>query len=799
MTGACSAGCGTGNRFIGPARPAATARCPLSGPGAAVRCLLPVLAALVLVTACGGGGGRAGSGPGCINTTTGCIEPEVYGESRSRIAQEHSGRKDFRSQWGLSRIRADRAWAQLELALGTGTAPGAGQTIGVIDSGIDKQHPVFAGKRVTEEFIGSATNEDGSGFSHGTAVASVIAAKRDAVFPYPNASPARGVAWGSDIAMFALTINSGGGRYAPVSPGTLRGDDSFWSSLFNRVTGWSSGGRTLDFVNLSINYSGIIDQYGTPGLRDSLGRTIAALAQAGVSDKTVFVWSAGNAHGDSCLASDFTANPELCVNVVAGQGQVNARSVSVMAGLPARIAELRQNMVSVVAVGPDGSIASFSNRCGIAAQWCLAAPGVDVRVAYFGPYNGVDAQRRTGTSSGTSYAAPMVTGALAVVKQFFRGRLSNTQVLSRVLSTADRTGRYANSAIYGRGLLDLAAATSPVGASTVSLGTHVDGPGVDAAGTGFFLGRALGDGLVQSFAGIEMVVFDELDAPFWHSLGGFARSTDGPSGWQRLHRFMARRTGGTPGHGNPVYDAVPRFALLDDPSSGIGAGHLSLADRGLSLDLPSYGGVRIMAFSTEGQDGQDPVSGGLFSWRPAGAALGLKGGWAGERETLLGSRPGGAFGAMASDVVFAGIEGSARVGAWRLAGSAEVGQARPAVGGGLIADLSRLTTSTVSLQAERAVDAGTLLFALSQPLRVESGSVRLSVPVDRTRDGRVVRRMVSSGVAPTGREIEVSTQWHRALGPGGELRLGAALARHPGHDRSAAPGLTLLAGLRYVF
>ena len=798
MTGDCSAGCGPGHRFIGPGHPAATARRPLPGPGAAVRCLLPVLAALVLVTACGGGGGRAGSGPGCINTTTGCLEPEIYSQSLSRIASQHNRKSDFRSQWGLSRIRADQAWAQLELALGAGTVPGAGQTIGVVDTGIDTQHPVFAGKRLTEEFIGT-TNEDGSRFSHGTAVASVIAAKRDAVFPYPNANPARGVAWGSDLAMFAIALGSGGGNYVPVSLGTLRSSDSFWSSLFTRVTGWSNGGRTLDFVNLSLNYSGIIDQYSTQDLRDNLGRTIAALAQNGVSDKTVFVWSAGNGHGDSCLASDFTAHPELCVNVVAGQGQVNARSVTVLDGLPARIAELRQNMVSVVAIGEDGNIAPFSNRCGIAAQWCLAAPGVDVRVAYFGPYNGVDAQRRTGTGSGTSYAAPMVTGSLAVVKQFFRGRLSNTQVLSRVLSTANRSGRYANSAIYGRGLLDLAAATSPVGASTVSLGTHVDGPGVDAADTGLSLGRALGDGLVRSLAGIEMVVFDELGAPFWHSLGGFARSTDGPSGWQRLRRFMAPRPGGPPGHGNPAYDAAARFALLDASAPGTGAGHLSLAERGLSLDLPGHGSLRIMAFSTEGLDGQAPVSGGLFSWRPAGAALGLKGGWAGERETLLGSRPGGAFGAMESDVAFAGVEGSTRIGAWRLAGSAEVGLARPSAGGGLIADLSRLTTSTVSLQAERAVDTGTFLFALSQPLRVESGSVRLSVPVDRTRDGRTVRRTVSSGVAPTGREIEVSTQWHRALGPAGELRLGAAWTRHPGHDRAAEPDLALLAGLRYVF
>ena len=785
--------------------------------------LVAMMVIPLLLAACGGGGGggriepdpvvepnpavepgpavdsRAEPDPPCIRTVTDCLEPAAYSQALNRIASQHGGADDFRSQWGLSTIRADRAWAQLELALGAGTAPGAGQTVGVIDTGIDDQHPVFAGQTVTEQLIGSTADEDGSRFSHGTAVASVIAAKSGAVFPYQNANPARGVAWGADIAMFAIPAGSGGGNYVPVSLSTLDSVDSYFAGLFNFVTGWSSGGRTLDFVNLSVGYNGMIDQYGTQDLRDNLGSWIAALAQAGVADKTIFVWAAGNGHGDPCLPSDFASHPDLCVDVVAGVGKVDARSVEVLAGLPVRIPELRGNIVSVVAIGEDGNIASFSNRCGIAAEWCLAAPGVDVRVAYFGPYNGVDAQRRNATGNGTSYAAPMVTGSLAVMKHIFRSRLSNAELLSRLLETANRQGRYADSAIYGRGLLDLAAATSPVGTSTVALGTRVDGPGANAADTGFVLGPALGNGLTQSLDGMEMVVFDELGAPFWYSLGSFTRGADGPSGSQRLRRFMSQHAGAT-GHEEPDSGyAVPRLGLLDTTALGTGAGHLSLADRGLSLGLPGRGGLRAMAFSTMDMDGQVPVSGGSFSWRPAGAPLGLKGGWVAERETLLGSRSGGAFGDMASDVAFAGIAGSARIGPWRLAGSAEVGLASPSAGGGLITGISRFTTSAFSLQAERPAATGRVLFTLSQPLRVEEGRVRLSVPIDRTRGGRVVRRTVSSGLAPSGREMEATTQWRQALGPAGEMRLGAAWTRHPGHDGTASPVLTLLAGLRYAF
>ena len=48
----------------------------------------------------------------------------------------------------------------------------------------------------------------------------------------------------------------------------------------------------------------------------------------------------------------------------------------------------------------------------------------------------------------------MCTGSLVVVKQFFRGRLSNnTHLVSRLLSTANDRGIYADSSIYGHGLL----------------------------------------------------------------------------------------------------------------------------------------------------------------------------------------------------------------------------------------------------------------------------------------------------------------------------------------------------------
>ena len=106
--------------------------------------------------------------PNCIQTVDfGCISPQEYRDKRDTIEQDHVGQEDFKNQWGLTAIRADRAYAQLELEHGAGTEPGSGQTVGLIDTGIDTGHDVFAGKTVSEHFFSGATDETGDRTSHG--------------------------------------------------------------------------------------------------------------------------------------------------------------------------------------------------------------------------------------------------------------------------------------------------------------------------------------------------------------------------------------------------------------------------------------------------------------------------------------------------------------------------------------------------------------------------------------------------------------------------------------------------------
>ena len=723
---------------------------------------------------CGGGGGGG--------TTAALTRP-----SDTRVA--------FGDQWGLRAIDVNRAYANVARTEGPDAAPGEGVTIGFIDTGIDEDHTLFEGKTITEEFLPNARDETGNRSSHGTAVASVAAG--------------RGVAPGADIAMFAIPLGTGGGTYVPVSLQTLRDNDSDYASEFSHVISWRDGQRAVDFLNLSFGYNGIIDDYSEQELRANFDQAIAAMAQTTATEKVILVWAAGNAHGDPCTA----IGKSWCVN-----DKVDAFSVEVLSGLVARIQELQGHTIAVVAVKENGEIADFSNRCGIAADHCIAAPGNNVRVAYFGPTPDTDPDcpgcagyRGFATTRGTSFAAPMVTGALAIMKQLFRSQLSNTALAARLLATADKTGRYADDTVYGQGLLDVGAATSPVGATMVALADRVTGTRSDLQTSRVELGEAFGDALGESLAGREIAAFDALGAPFWFSLDEFAEAAEGPTTTEVLRDFL--RSPSEPGQvaapgaefasGDVVtrLGAKPAWFRLGpaETMAGAGAGHLALAEHALGLSVAGPGAVSVAAFTTEGMFGRKPATGATLDWRSASSPLGLRAGWMGERETLLGGTAAGAFGRLAADAVFASVRTDAEFGGWQVGANVEIGTVTPVVRDGVITGTSSLTTSALTFHAGRTLaDDEMLRFSLSQPLRVEAGRASLSVPIGRTRSGDVVRESISADLAPSGRQIDVAAQWRRRL-PAGEVRLGAVWTYQPGHRAAAGPELTLLSGCRWSF
>ncbi|MDA8735726.1 hypothetical protein N9M56_06765, partial [Porticoccaceae bacterium] len=92
----------------------------------------------------------------------------------------------------------------------------------------------------------------------------------------------------------------------------------------------------------------------------------------------------------------------------------------------------------------------------------------------------------------------MVSGSLALLKQLFPS-VGNYELVNRLLVTANKSGIYADSSIYGQGLLDLNAATRPVGNLGSPASNHLDAgliaPNINSIN---IVGDALGDAVQAS-------------------------------------------------------------------------------------------------------------------------------------------------------------------------------------------------------------------------------------------------------------------------------------------------------------
>ena len=688
---------------------------------------------------------------------------------------------------------------------------GAGVTIGFIDTGIEPEHRAFAGsaRTVAEELLKAEAGDPAEdfasgGYSHGTAVASVAAGAARSVYirqgTEVHTESWQGVAPGANIRMFAITLGAGGGDYREID---LDGLESFSEGFGGYLSHAFS--QDVDVLNMSLSVTGIIDHYSKADLQGRMTTFVDAAAQSGVKDKTILVWAAGNLNGDDC------SEGRACDTRT---GKVDARSVAVTAGLPLWFSELRGHWVAAVAVDRDGRddrgeriagrIADFSNRCGSAAAWCIAAPGVRVPAAYFGHQEG-DVVFGGAWLNGTSFAAPTVAGGLAVMKQTFRGQLTGQALVARLFATANKKAPYDDEAVYGQGLMDLEAATAPVGMMTVAAGDRVEAGGAALRGTGLALGGAFGDGPAAALAGREIAAFDTLGAPFWFDLGGLVATARGPAPAARLRALLApprphRATLRPPEAAAlaPAGGGVPgrfRAGLLAAPAA---PGHLALAGTAAAASLDMGGGFAATAFAR--RSGAPRVMGSALSWRPAGAPAGLTAGWLAEREELLGSRATGAFGGVSAETGFAGVETGFALGPWRLAAAAEIGAVAPRHRRSLVSGLSDLLTTAFALDATRRLAGGdTVRLSLAQPLRVERGRAVLSVPVARTQGGAVRRLPVVAGLEPSGRQIDVAAHWRRPLGAGAEIGLGASWTLDPGHIAGAEPDLTLAAGWRLAF
>jgi hypothetical protein len=345
-----------------------------------------------------------------------------------------------------------------ESTAGTGT----NIKVAVNDSGINHTAlSSFMGSSVGYDYVTSSSGVSADGDGHGTHVAGIISAPKDNIQMH-------GIAYNATLVPFRVFNDAG------VSVMT----DAIKANMIYRA---ESAGAYIN--NNSWGTTGVqITAYDATTLRTSSPLFIAQL-ESYVANGGVVVFAAGN---------QSYANP------------------SPEAGAAYLITSLRNGWLAVVATDASGTIAAYSNRCGVASSFCLAAQGTGIYSTYTG--NGYS------NLSGTSMAAPQVSGAIAALKSMFPN-LSYQDIAARLLTTANKTGIYADSAIYGQGLMDLEVASNPVGGLSLPTGAHTSGSSGSVSSS-----ITLPSSIAASMRGAKILLVDNYQkAPFWVPASSFVK------------------------------------------------------------------------------------------------------------------------------------------------------------------------------------------------------------------------------------------------------------------------------------
>ena len=536
---------------------------------------LPATLALGLVVTlcgCGGGGGGQKSADSGIQ-----IPPPSSNQDNSKPPwnsfadqiQDPSNLNDLATQFETDEYEAMGALAMINASSAYARgATGAGIAVGVIDSGVYEEHIEFAqGSDNKVEYAGSdyssGNPRSDDAIGHGTLVAGIIAANRDGTLVSSGINM-HGVAFDASILAYEIPLGSGSGPYDPLDVEQINfSDDNYFANRFNTMA------DQVDIINLSFGFSGVVTSYTAAQVESAFGLTIDALAQQNKSrsERSIFVFSAGNAW-----------------NEIDDEGNtVDADSPELMPGLPYLFPELKDHMLAVAAVDDKGEIAFYSNRCGVAADYCLVAPGggdgngngnVETDERIWGPTppdSGAEAGvHYYGGAIGTSFAAPVVSGSLALLKQMFP-TVGNHELAARLLTTANKTGIYSDSSIYGQGLLDLDAATRPLGALGVASGNSLNSGLSDiGANTISVSGAGLGNSLVSALQGHTMALFDQQGFPFLSDASQLVQQSPPLSAVSRLQHHEQQLSNGT------RLKLGKSTSLMTNPGSGLQSDYLAL-------------------------------------------------------------------------------------------------------------------------------------------------------------------------------------------------------------------------------
>ena len=373
---------------------------------------------------------------------------------------------------------------------------GKDSLITIADTGANTNHVDLDDNiKYTKDFTGDGIS---MGSDHGTHVAGIAGAEKNGTgmhgaafdadlaiakvgsglqFSFSHAKSA--AAWGRDKGSVAINLSA-----------ELNLDNGFKNSLVKVGDG---------------NYYSTHWYYGVNGYNGSVNE--ASSWKSALGNEQVLVKAAGNA------GRDFSAGMNQMATATDSNGNL------ILDGQMIIVGNYDTN---------NGKINSSSNKAGtVCATYknnvCIDAKKIkDFYIMADG--TGVTSTAENGgyvTMSGTSMAAPVVTGSIAVLHQMWP-HMKGKHLVQLVLVTGNKNIAGYDENVHGQGLLDMDKATRPVGATGIPTTGRTNG-GVSSINGGANI-SGISSGQMVALTGV--MVLDSFERDFYVDLGDMTQDVD---------------------------------------------------------------------------------------------------------------------------------------------------------------------------------------------------------------------------------------------------------------------------------
>ena len=358
---------------------------------------------------------------------------------------------------------------------------GKGSTALILDTGIDQDHPEFTGKVKYLWDAGYATPyEDENG--HGSHVAGIVSANKDE-------AGIHGIAYDANLAIAKIGEANGislsgakqalnwAKQYDDIVVANLSANTNYSPAYKSSIADQGNGVFTNDHVVYGgSNYYNLEDPTTWKDV---------------IPDELVLVVSAGNTN------LGYVQNPATFASAVDSNNNLEFDGRMLIAG------NWNTSTQTIDGAKSGHVCKDYTTQCNDTyktSDFYILAPGTNI--------NSVNNGGGYTRMSGTSQAAPVITGGVAIVHQLWP-YMQGKNIAQLLLQTANKDLSNYSVTTHGQGLLDLDKATQPVGELGISLTGRT---GTTATISGGMSISGVDDGVIASLSSVSAI--DNFDRDF---------------------------------------------------------------------------------------------------------------------------------------------------------------------------------------------------------------------------------------------------------------------------------------------